>query len=195
MAGNPGYRAWLGLAAGIACMALRRRRRARRRVQGSRTTADIHPVEKGDAVAVAVAEVDVFSATAPADSERLVRVTECAAEGDGSPMPHQTAASSSGEPSDFAMAAGVRKIPSAMDWPTTRAMVPASPMRRFCSGTCGASIGDDVSWLGVGLGIHRKVEIGGITLSRKVVRLHEDHFQRTKICPIRNLRSASTFRD
>ena len=44
-------------------------------------------------------------------------------------MPHHTAASSKGEPNDFAMAAGVKKMPSAIDCPITKAIVPGRPMR------------------------------------------------------------------
>src|ERR1700734_4056997 len=45
-----------------------------------------------------------------------------------SPIPHHTAASSKGEPNDFAIAAGVKKMPSAIDCPITRAMFPADPI-------------------------------------------------------------------
>ncbi|HTG35898.1 MAG TPA: hypothetical protein VLB76_23475 [Thermoanaerobaculia bacterium] len=45
-------------------------------------------------------------------------------------MAHQTAASSSGEPSDFAIVAGVRKIPSAIASPVTAAIAAARPSCR-----------------------------------------------------------------
>jgi hypothetical protein len=48
-------------------------------------------------------------------------------------MPHHTAANSAGDPSDFAIAAGVRKIPSAIDSPVTTAIVPANPICLRCS--------------------------------------------------------------
>jgi len=41
----------------------------------------------------------------------------------------KTAASSKGAPSDFAMAAGVKKMPSAIDCSVTKAIVPGKPMR------------------------------------------------------------------
>src|SRR5271170_1801871 len=50
-----------------------------------------------------------------------------------SAIPHHTAANSAGEPSDFAMAAGVRKIPSAIDWPVTTAIAAARPICLFGS--------------------------------------------------------------
>src|SRR5512140_3318745 len=48
-----------------------------------------------------------------------------------SAMPSQTASSKAGEPSDFAIAAGVRKMPSAMDSPHTTAIAAANPSSRF----------------------------------------------------------------
>src|SRR5450631_1720282 len=48
-------------------------------------------------------------------------------------MAHQTAANSRGEPSDLAMAAGVRKMPSAMDSPLTTAIAAVRPSCRFAS--------------------------------------------------------------
>src|SRR5882724_10672393 len=42
-----------------------------------------------------------------------------------------TTRSSSGEPSDFAIDAGVKKMPSAIDWPTTIPTAAAKPSSRF----------------------------------------------------------------
>src|SRR5512141_40902 len=46
-------------------------------------------------------------------------------------IPSHTASSNAGEPSDFAIAAGVRKMPSAMDSPQTTAIAAANPSSRF----------------------------------------------------------------
>jgi len=46
-------------------------------------------------------------------------------------MTSQIAARSRGDPSDFAMAAGVRKMPSAMDSPVTTAIAAARPSCRL----------------------------------------------------------------
>ncbi len=45
-------------------------------------------------------------------------------------MPHHTAPSSAGEPTDFAMPAGVRKMPSEMASPVTTAMAAHTPICR-----------------------------------------------------------------
>src|SRR5277367_6932102 len=45
-----------------------------------------------------------------------------------SAIPHHTAASSKGDPSDFAIAAGVRKMPNAIDCPVTTATAEANPI-------------------------------------------------------------------
>src|SRR5512146_2654389 len=46
-------------------------------------------------------------------------------------MHSQTARRSAGEPSDLAIAAGVRKIPRAIDSPVTMAIAAGSPSSRF----------------------------------------------------------------
>ena len=46
-------------------------------------------------------------------------------------MSSQTISSQSGEPSDFAIPAGVRKIPTAMTSPTIKAVAVPSPICRF----------------------------------------------------------------
>src|SRR5450631_3666731 len=50
-------------------------------------------------------------------------------------MAHQTAPRSKGDPSDLAMAAGVRKIPSAMDSPVTTAIAAQRPSCLFSFAT------------------------------------------------------------
>jgi hypothetical protein len=49
------------------------------------------------------------------------------------PMPHHTAARRRGEPNDLAIAAGVRKMPSAIDSPVTTERAAAKPICRRCS--------------------------------------------------------------
>jgi len=51
-------------------------------------------------------------------------------------MASQTAASRRGEPSDFAIAAGVRKMPRAIDSPVTTAMAAARPSRGADAPVC-----------------------------------------------------------
>src|ERR1700733_15280458 len=55
-----------------------------------------------------------------------------------SAMPRHTSNSRSGEPSDFAIVAGVRKIPSAIDSPTTIIIAEARPSLRGSGGTAKA---------------------------------------------------------
>src|ERR1700677_904588 len=72
------------------------------------------------------------------------------------PIPHHTASKRRGEPSDLAMAAGVRKMPSAMDSPVTTAIVPANPICLRCSIEATSYADFDR------VGIHRMVEMGTI---------------------------------
>jgi hypothetical protein len=54
------------------------------------------------------------------------------------PIVSHTINSQNGEPNDFAMPAGVRKIPTAMDSPATAAIAEAKPNLR-----CGALLAND----------------------------------------------------
>jgi hypothetical protein len=74
------------------------------------------------------------------------------------PIPHHTATKSRGEPSDLAMAAGVRKMPSAMDSPVTTATVLANPICLRCSIEATSYADSNVA------GIHRMVEMTAICL-------------------------------